>query len=156
MLGTGYTWKMISFTLRAVPRIFVLRAKRSALSIIDRAGGTMSKKDLIEPLQEAGMIPRYQPSQPRSAPHSRLRAILDTLEIQWHFVQVHSRGRKSEVSLTEQGNNALRIFGAGGKRARNEKCGASRQLILGNQFLCYSPWQVMPALPAMVFGGEML
>lgn len=83
------------------------------LSIINKAGGKTSKKELIEQLQEVRMIPRFQPSQPRSAPHGRLRAILDPLETQWHFVQVKSWGRKSEVSLTEQGNSALRIFGTG-------------------------------------------
>lgn len=86
------------------------------LAIIDSAGGgKMSKKDLIEELQspKVKMIPVYQPSQPRSAPHSRLRAILDPLASHWHFVEVKSRGRRSEVILTEQGKNALRIFGTG-------------------------------------------
>jgi predicted transcriptional regulator len=44
---------------------------------------------------------------------SRLRAILDPLEKHWQFIEVRSRGRKSEVSLTEQGKTALRIFGSG-------------------------------------------
>ncbi|AIF82563.1 hypothetical protein NTE_00482 [Candidatus Nitrososphaera evergladensis SR1] len=83
------------------------------LSIISKAGGKMSKKDLIEKLQEVKMIPHYQPSQPRSAPHSRLRAILGPMESNWHFVEVKSRGRRSDVVLTEQGRNALRIFGSG-------------------------------------------
>ena len=83
------------------------------VSTISKAGGMLSKKDLIENLQEAKMIPHYLPSQPKSAPHSRLRAILDPLEKQWHFIVVKSKGRKSEVSLTEQGKSALRIFGAG-------------------------------------------
>lgn len=64
-------------------------------------------------LPRQGAFSEHLPSQPRSAPHSRLRAILDPLETQWHFVQVKSRGRNSEVSLTEQGNSALRIFGTG-------------------------------------------
>ena len=59
------------------------------------------------------MITQFGPSQTKSAPHSRLRAILDPLEKHWHFVEIRSKGRKSEVSLTEQGTSALKIFGAG-------------------------------------------
>jgi hypothetical protein len=52
------------------------------------------------------IIPVYPSSQSRSALHSRLRAILDPLEKHWQFIEVRSRGRKSEVSLTEQGECA--------------------------------------------------
>jgi CRISPR locus-related DNA-binding protein len=81
------------------------------LSIIDKNGGMITKKALIEELQEMKLIPVYAPSQPKSAPHSRLRALLDPLVTQWRFVSVKSKGRRSEVSLEEQGKNALRIFG---------------------------------------------
>jgi hypothetical protein len=40
----------------------------------------MSKKELIEELRDLKIIPVYPRSQSRSAPHSRLRAILDPLE----------------------------------------------------------------------------
>lgn len=40
--------------------------------------------------------------------------ILDPLEKQWHFVKVNAKGRRSEVSLTDQGRSALRIFRSGG------------------------------------------
>lgn len=83
------------------------------LSIINSARGKMSKKDLIEKLQEAKLIPRYLPSQPKSAPHSRLRVILDPLQTQWHFIHIKSKGRRSEIFLTDQGYSALRIFGTG-------------------------------------------
>lgn len=83
------------------------------LSIIDSAGGSMSKKDLIVELQSLRVIPVYLPSQPRSAPHSRLRAIIDPLQIHWQFIEVKSRGRRSIVTLTGQGRSALRIFGTG-------------------------------------------
>jgi CRISPR locus-related DNA-binding protein len=85
------------------------------LETINSVGGKMTKKALIERLQsrEYQMIPQFGPSQTKSAPHSRLRAILDPLEKHWHFVEVRSKGRKSEVSLTEQGTSALKIFGAG-------------------------------------------
>jgi hypothetical protein len=88
------------------------------LYIVDRNGGSVSKKGLIEELQNLRMIPTYLPSQPRSAPHSRLRALLDPLEHHWGFVEVKSRGRRSDVSLTEQGKSALKIFGAGYEEKR--------------------------------------
>jgi hypothetical protein len=81
--------------------------------IAARPGEKISKKELIEELQELKIIPSFQPAQPRNAPHSRLRAILDPLETHWQFVKVEARGRRSEVSLTQQGKSALRIFGAG-------------------------------------------
>lgn len=84
------------------------------LSIIHEARGIMSKKALFEKLQsrEYQMIPEYSPSATRSAPHSQLRAILDPLEKHWGFVTVRARGRQSQVTLSEQGKGALRIFGA--------------------------------------------
>ena len=82
-----------------------------------RSGERISKKELIEELQELKIIPVFQEaSQARNAPHSRLRAILDPLETHWQFVKVEARGRRSEVSLTQQGRSALRIFGSGGSR----------------------------------------
>jgi hypothetical protein len=61
------------------------------LSIIREKKGKISKKELIEELQGLKIIPVYPPSQPRSAPHSRLRAILDPLEKHWQFIEVRSR-----------------------------------------------------------------
>jgi hypothetical protein len=87
----------------------------SVLAIIGSKGdGKISKKELIEELQRIRLIPVFPPSQPRNAPHSRLRAILDPLEMHWQFIEVRSRGRRSDVYLTDQGRNALRIFGSGG------------------------------------------
>lgn len=88
----------------------------AVLSIISNAGGKTSKKELIEKLQQIRLIQPSQASQTRSAPHSRLRAILDPLESHWHFIEVKSRGRRSEVLLTAQGKNALKIFGTGRKQ----------------------------------------
>jgi hypothetical protein len=67
------------------------------LSIIkEKNKGKISKKELIEELQDLKIIPVYPPSQPRSAPHSRLRAILDPLEKHWQFIEVKSRKREEE------------------------------------------------------------
>jgi predicted transcriptional regulator len=78
------------------------------LSIIDtKNDGRISKKELIEELQKLGLIPMYPVPQPRNAPHNRLRAILEPLETHWQFIQIKSRGRRSEVSLTEQGKTVI-------------------------------------------------
>ncbi|MCL4519459.1 MAG: DUF6293 family protein [Thaumarchaeota archaeon] len=82
----------------------------TVLSIIRKAGGRMTKKDLIEKLKELNIIPPFLPHQ-RSAPHSRLRPILDPLRLNWKFVETMARGRKSDIILTKQGETALRIFG---------------------------------------------
>ena len=83
------------------------------LAIVAGAGGRMSKKQLIDRLEEARLIAPRQASETKSAAHSRLRAILDPLESHWHFVEVSASGRSSVVTLTEQGMSALRIFGGG-------------------------------------------
>jgi hypothetical protein len=44
-------------------------------------------------------------SSPRNLPHGRLVAFLDPLEKYWHFIEVGSKDRKSEVSLTGQGKS---------------------------------------------------
>jgi hypothetical protein len=44
---------------------------------------------------------------------------MDPLETHWHFVEVKSRGMRSEVTLTEQSKNALRIFGSGRMHGNN-------------------------------------
>jgi hypothetical protein len=40
-----------------------------------------------------------------------LGAIIVPLESEWGFVEVRAKGRCSEVTLTDQGKSAFRIFG---------------------------------------------
>ena len=82
------------------------------LEIIVAAGGSMRKRELIKKLQspEYELIESYKSDQP-TAPHSRLRALLKPLEEEWKFVNVEASGQKSIVSLTRQGETALKIFG---------------------------------------------
>jgi len=86
-------------------------------SVISEHGGVLSKKELIGILQSPDyrLIPSYGDGASKSAPHSRLRAIIEPLESEWGFVEVRARGRRSEVTLTEQGRSALRIFGGARK-----------------------------------------
>ncbi len=83
------------------------------LSIIRKEGGNVSKKILIKELQSERyqLIPIYSKDASKSAPHSKLRAILTPLVNEWKFVSIISKGRRSDVKLTSQGLRALRIFG---------------------------------------------
>jgi hypothetical protein len=83
------------------------------MSVIKQNQGKLSKKDLIKSLQSEAyqLIPLYGEDSSKTAPHSKLRTLLEPLENDWKFVEVKAKGRRSEVLLTEQGENALRIFG---------------------------------------------
>lgn len=84
------------------------------LSLIKQAGGRIRKADLIQKLEELGIIrPRDESKKEftESAKHSQLRAILRPMETEWNYVRVESSGRRSEVFMTDQGDAALRIFG---------------------------------------------
>ncbi|MGC8516186.1 MAG: DUF6293 family protein [Thermoplasmata archaeon] len=84
------------------------------LEILESAGGIMKKKQLIKKLEELDVIkPRDENRKglTPSAEHSQLKAILDPMEKDWHYVKVDSRGRRSEVMILEQGKSALKIFG---------------------------------------------
>lgn len=81
------------------------------LEFVEKSGGSSRKKDLIKKLMEVEIIrPVAKSKLSPAAAHSQLRALLDPLERDWHFVTVESRGRSSTVSLTEQGTIGLRIF----------------------------------------------
>jgi len=78
----------------------------------------LRKWRLIEILEEKGIIGQKpgtsRKAQPKeftlAAKHSQLRAILGPMQSA-QYVQVEGSGKSSEVSLTEQGKDALRIFG---------------------------------------------
>lgn len=73
--------------------------------------GSVPKKILIQELEALEILPKSLPPQSRNAAHSRLKALLDPLEKQWHFIEIRARGRNSEIFLTEQGRNAVRLVG---------------------------------------------
>lgn len=85
------------------------------LSFIKEAGGRMRKARLIEKLEDLDVIrPRDERKTEftEGAKHSQLRAILKPMETEWKYVRVEASGRRSDVFLTDQGDAALRIFGA--------------------------------------------
>lgn len=83
------------------------------LELLKSNGGTMRKSKIISELEEMGML-RTTDQDRRElkgpAKHSQLRALLNPMEQDWKFVQVKASGRRSEVTITNQGKNALRIF----------------------------------------------
>ncbi|TBR09335.1 MAG: hypothetical protein EPO62_05155 [Candidatus Nitrosotenuis sp.] len=89
------------------------------LSLLDEAGGKMRKSHIIEKLEDGEIIKIKDESVTRltdAAKHSQLRAILDPMEKIWNFVTIESSGRRSEVSITEKGQTALKIFGIDNKK----------------------------------------
>lgn len=85
------------------------------LKLIEKNGDKMRKSRIIEELKKADIIKIKDEKKTfltKSAEHSQLRAILDPMEHQWNFIQIVSRGRMSEVSLTDKGKAALKIFGS--------------------------------------------
>jgi hypothetical protein len=85
----------------------------AVLEVLFNNGGKMSKKMLISALQspDKRLIPIYPEDSSKTAPHSKLRAYLEPLEREWGFVLTKSKGRRSEVAITERGKEALQIFG---------------------------------------------
>jgi hypothetical protein len=82
------------------------------LSILDKTGGRMRKRELIQELVKLKIIrPKENSKLTVAAKHSQLRAILNPLEKEWGYVKIEYSGRRSEVILTQQGKSALRIFG---------------------------------------------
>jgi hypothetical protein len=95
--------------------VYELRAPTTelveVLEALDRAGGTLRKRDLIRALgldrpADGGRAPSAQ------AQHSRLRLRLGPLETKWGFVSGDSTGGRGRVRLTPQGRLALTLFGA--------------------------------------------
>ena len=84
------------------------------LSLLQSHGGVMRKSKIIDELEELKILRKIDESGKdltSPAKHSQLRALLDPMQSDWNHVTVEASGRRSEVSITEQGKTALRIFG---------------------------------------------
>ena len=84
------------------------------LSLLQFRGGVMRKSEIIEKLEEMKILRKTDETGRElkgPAKHSQLRALLDPMELEWNYVKVKASGRRSEVSITEQGETALKIFG---------------------------------------------
>lgn len=85
----------------------------TVLDMLEKNGGKLRKSRIIAKLEELGIIRLRDESKVEftdTAKHSQLRAILDPMQYDWHYITVDARGRRSDVSITEQGRNALKIF----------------------------------------------
>lgn len=85
----------------------------NVLKIIKKNSGRMRKSKIISELADLGIIKQQEDHEghfSEPAKHSQLRTILDPMENEWNYVSITNRGKKSEVSITEQGENALKIF----------------------------------------------
>lgn len=113
--------------INSLPVYDINRPKSEIMLVLDllkSAGGKMKKSHLISKLEEKGIIRLKDETKTdltNSAKHSQLRAILDPMEFEWDYISVESSGRRSEVSLTEQGENALKIFGVHENKADSIK-----------------------------------
>ncbi|MCE7736978.1 MAG: hypothetical protein GPJ54_18985 [Candidatus Heimdallarchaeota archaeon] len=84
------------------------------LHLIKQNGGKQKKFQLIQKLEEIDIIrlkDESKESLSKAAKHSQLRALLDPMENDWKYIKIKSAGRLSIVSITEQGETALKIFG---------------------------------------------
>jgi hypothetical protein len=74
----------------------------------------MKKHTLIEKLEEVGIIDKHFS---QAAKHSRLKSLLNPMGMDYppqvlqRRVEVENKGRQSNVILTTQGENTLKIFG---------------------------------------------
>ena len=87
------------------------------LGLLKSKGGKMRKAQLIDFLVDRGIIApkaELRGEFTEAAKHSQLRSLLDPMREEWKFVTVEASGRRSEVTMTDQGETALRIFGAAG------------------------------------------
>ena len=84
------------------------------LHLLQSHGNSMKKFALIDELEAMGKI-RSKSDSGREldahAKHSQLRALLDPMEKDWNLITIKASGSRSEVSITEQGETALRVFG---------------------------------------------
>jgi CRISPR locus-related DNA-binding protein len=86
------------------------------LKLLKDNGSKLRKSRLIELLEDGGIIKKRSEIDrgfSASAKHSQLRVLLDPMIRDWNYIKIMYEGRRPTVNLTEQGVNALRIFGTG-------------------------------------------
>ena len=84
------------------------------LRLLQDHDGIMRKSKMIVELEEMKILRNTDQNGKEltmSAKHSQLYALLKPMELEWKYVKVKASGRRSEVTITEQGKSALRIFG---------------------------------------------
>lgn len=84
------------------------------LNILENNSSTIRKSDLIEELVNLKII--IQKERPEKelkihAKYSQLHALLNPMEKEWKFINIEHVGKRSQITTTEQGKQALKIFG---------------------------------------------
>jgi hypothetical protein len=103
-------------SLVELPVYSINRPKPESLFVLkilsESKGGRVKKSNLIEQLEEAGLIDKDLSI---AAKHSKLKGLLNSISISGGLdnplVEVEYRGRQSNVILTTQGESTLKIFG---------------------------------------------
>lgn len=89
------------------PQMFIL-------TLLDLRG-PIRKTDLIDELVNKKIIkPANSKTEDEFSPyakHGQLRSILDPLEHEWGYVKVETRSKRSDVYITDDGRQAIRMFG---------------------------------------------
>ncbi len=92
------------------------KPRRNYMKILEQLtknNGVMRKKILVKYLEDEEIIKPVDDSTQFSenAKLSQLRVLLDPMKDKWNFVKIEHSGRRSEVTITENGRKALQIFG---------------------------------------------
>lgn len=84
------------------------------LKLLVENGSRLRKSQLIARLENEGIIKKRSETQvdlSLSAKHSQLRVLLEPMVRDWNYITIEFAGRRSTVRITQQGLNALKIFG---------------------------------------------
>lgn len=109
--------KVIDTTM--LPKYSIKKPDNRFLTILsmlhEEESGTLRKVKLISKLENLGIIRKRDDTRTEftaTAKHSQLKALLDPMQYEWNYIIVTTYGKRSEVSITPQGENALKIFGS--------------------------------------------
>ena len=84
------------------------------LNILENNNNSIRKSDLINKLTDIEII--KQKENPGielkiHAKYSQLHALLNPMEKDWNFINIEHVGKRSQITTTEKGKQALKIFG---------------------------------------------
>jgi hypothetical protein len=126
--STGYkvselrSVKILNDDIKPLPVYTLNRPKKEHLEVLRVLminHGRLRKWRLIDALEKGGIINQERSEDKvgehkeftMSAKHGQLRRIIDPMRTTWKYVDIEDTGRRCEVVITEQGKDALKIFG---------------------------------------------
>lgn len=110
---------------KSLPVFEINKPKNEHLMILKllKENGKMRKTDLIEELENLKVIRKKEkPDEDFTthAKHSQLNSFLLPMESEYNFIEIETHGKRSDVIIKEQGEQALRIFGLEDTEIENE------------------------------------